>query len=76
MKSMVIIGFRTVHDLVFFYFPTNGLTNPDVFYPKTFCIPREIIPQHFSSLGRTVSEELGNKEKNTQTHDTLLLEDR
>ena len=34
------------------------------FQPKTFSIPRGIIPQNFSSLGFAVSQELGNK----QTH--------
>ena len=43
----------------FFYFPANGLTNPDIFQPKTFCIPH-----NFSSSGLVVTEELGNK----QTH--------
>ena len=50
------------------YFPANGSTNPDVFQPKTFPIPRGIIPQNFSSLGFAVSEELGNKQTNTQTN--------
>ena len=49
------------------YFPANGLTNPDVFQLKTFPIPREIIPQNVSSLGFTVSEELGNIQTDTQT---------
>ena len=59
---------RTGQALVFFHFPANGSTNPDVFQPKTFCIPRGIIPQNFSSLGFAVSEELGNKQTNKQTH--------
>ena len=46
-------------------------TNPDVFSPKTFLIPRGIIPQ-FSSLGFAVSEELGNKQTNRLT-DRLVL---
>ena len=50
-----------VHAQVFFYFPANGLTNPDMFLPKTFLIPRGIIPQNFSSLVFAVSEELGKK---------------
>ena len=50
------------------YFLANGLTNPDIFQPKTFLILREIIPQNFSSLGFAVSEELGNKQKNSLTH--------
>ena len=50
------------------YFPANGSTNPDVFQPKTFSIPRGIIPQNFSSLGFAVLEELGNKQTNTLTH--------
>ena len=62
---------RTGHALVLFYFPANGSTNPDVFQPKTFCIPRGIIPQNFSSLGFAVSEELGNKHPNRQT-DSLI----
>ena len=41
--------------LYFFNFPANGSTNPDVFLPKTFSIPRGIIPQNFSSLGFAVS---------------------
>ena len=52
----------------YIYFLANGSTNPDVFYPKTFPIPRGIIPQNFSLLGFAVSEELGNKQTNTQTH--------
>jgi len=40
----------------------NGSTNPDVFRPKTFLIPRGIIPQNFISQGFAVSEELGNKQ--------------
>ena len=59
---------RTGKDLVFFYFPANGSTNPDVFYSKTFSIPRGIIPQNFSSLRFAVSEELGNKQTNKQTN--------
>ena len=50
------------------YFPANGSTNPDVFQPKTFPIPRRIIPQNFRSLGFAVSEELGNKQTNTHTN--------
>ena len=50
------------------YFPANGSTNPDVFLPKTFFIPREIIPHKFSSLGFAVSEELGKKQTKIQTH--------
>ena len=50
------------------YFRANGSTNQDVFQPKTFLIPRGIIPQNFSSLGFAVSEELGNKQTNKQIH--------
>ena len=50
------------------YIPANGSTNPDVFQPKTFPIPREIIPQNFSLLGFTVSEELGNIQTDKLTH--------
>ena len=50
------------------YFPANGQTNPDVFEPKTFPIPRGIIPQNFSSLGFAVSEELGNIQAHPLTH--------
>ena len=50
------------------YFPANGSTNPDVFQPKTFPIPRGIIPQNFSSLGFAVSEELGNIQTHKLTH--------
>ena len=49
-------------------FPANGSTNPDVFQPKTFSIPRGIIPQNFSLLGFAVLEELGNKQTNNQTN--------
>ena len=44
------------------YFTANGSKN------KTFCIPRGIIPQDFSSSGLVVSEELGNKHPNRQTN--------
>ena len=54
------------------YFPANGLTNPDVFKSKTFSIPRGIIPQNFSLLGFAVSEELGNKRTDRQTHSLTL----
>ena len=37
------------------------------FKPKTFLIPRGIIPKNFSSLGFTVLEEL-REHSNTQTH--------
>ena len=47
------------------YFPANGSTNPDVFQPKTFSIPKGIIPQNFRSLGFAVSEEQGTSK---QTH--------
>ena len=53
MKSVVIIEGISVDTLVF-YFPVNSLMNPDVFLPKTFCIPRGIIPQNFSSSGYVV----------------------
>jgi len=67
MKSEVIIEGRREHILVFFYFPINGLTNPEVFLPKTFWIPRRIIPQNFSSSGLVSFEELGNKQINSLT---------
>ena len=51
-----------------YYFPANGSTNPDIFQPKTFPMPRGIIPHNFRSLGFAVSEELGNKLTNKQTH--------
>ena len=38
------------------------------FLPKTFSIPRGIIPQNFRSLGFTVSEELGNIQTHSLTH--------
>ena len=50
------------------YFLANGLTNPDIFQPKTFLILREIIPQNFSLLGFADLEKLGNKQTNRQTH--------
>ena len=68
MKSVVIIECSTEHTLFLFYFPANGSTNLDVFYPKTICTPRGIISQNFSSLGLIVSEELGNKHTSTQTN--------
>ena len=55
-----------------FYFPANGLMNLDVFQPKTFCIPRGILPQNLSLLGFAVLEELGNKQTNRLT-DRLVL---
>ena len=44
----------------FFVFPANREPDPDAFQPKTFSIPRGIIPQNFRSLGFAVSQ--------TQTH--------
>ena len=67
---MTTSGFATTHVVVYHYtryFPANGSTNPDVFQPKTFSIPRGIIPQNFSSLGFAVSEELGKIQTDTQT---------
>ena len=69
MKSVVIIEGSTVLALVFFYFPANGSTNPDVFRPTTF--PRGIIPQNFSSSGLVVSEDIRYKQMNSLT-DMLL----
>ena len=57
---------RTGNALVF-YFPANGSKNLDVFGPKTFLIPRGVIPQNFSSLGFAVLEELGNKQADRLT---------
>ena len=70
MKSVLIIegALYSVHALVFFYFPANASTNSDIFLPKTFCIPREIIIRNFSYSGLVVSEELGNKQINKQTY--------
>ena len=42
------------------YFPANRSTNPDEFQPKTFLIPRGIIPQNSMSLGFVITEEIGN----------------
>ena len=64
---MTYQGYGTGHALVNFYFPADGSTNPDVFQPKTFSLPREIVPQNVSSLGFTVSEELGNIQTDTLT---------
>ena len=72
MKGMKIIEGALDTLQFFFYFPANGSTNPDVFQPKTFPIPRGIIPQNFSSLGFAVSEELGNKQTHKLTHILLL----
>ena len=58
---------RTGQVLAIFHFPANSLTNPDVFKPKTFCIPSGIIPQNLSSSGLVVSEELGNKQTDSLT---------
>ena len=63
MKSVLIIECSTVPAQVFFYLHANGLMNPDVFYPKTFCIP-----QNFSSSGIFVLEELGSKQTDKLTH--------
>ena len=59
---------RTGQALVSLYLPAHGSTNPDVFKPKTFSIPRGIISKNFRLLGFTVSEELGNKQTNKHTH--------
>ena len=58
---------------VFFGFPANGWTNPEVFQPKAIRIPRKIFPQNFSSLGLTVLEELGNKQTEKLTVLMFLL---
>ena len=50
------------------YFPAYGSTNLDFFKPKTFSIPREIIPQNFRSLGFAISEEIGNIQIDSLTH--------
>ena len=64
----MIIGCSTIHALFCFYFLANGLTNLDVLWHKTFLIPREIIPQNFSSSGLVILEELGNKQTDRLTH--------
>ena len=38
------------------------------FLPKTFSIPRGIIPKNFSSLGFAILKELGNKQTNKHTN--------
>ena len=57
---------------VFFGFPANGWSNPNVFKPETIFTPREIFPQNYSSLGLTISEELRKKQTDKLT-DNLLL---
>ena len=47
-------------------------TNPEVSLPRSFCIPREILPQNFSSLGLTALEELWNKQTHKLTN--ILLQ--
>ena len=72
---MILEG-STVHALVFFVFLLTVRRIRMFFQPKTFSIPRGIIPQNFSSLGFAVSEELGNIQTHTQTHsltDRLVL---
>ena len=51
-----------------YFLLANGLTNADVFQPKRFLNPREIIPQNYSSSGLVILEELGNNQTNRQTH--------
>ena len=55
-------------------FLAKDLSNPKVFFSLKSSAPQErgIIPQNFSSLGSTVSEELAHKQTNTLT-DILLL---
>ena len=67
---MVIVEGQRAHwtRSIFFYFPANGSTNPDVFYLKTICSPRGIKSQNFCSLELTVLEELGNKQTDKLTH--------
>ena len=58
------------------YLLVNGLPNLRIFYPKTICTPRGIIPQNFSSLGLAVSEESGNKQQtdiHKYTHTDIQL---
>ena len=50
---------RTEHALVFFYFPTNGLTNPDVLLHP--------MGNHPSKFQLAWVTELRNKLPNTQT---------
>ena len=48
------------------------------FQPKTFLIPRGIIPQNLSTFGLAVSEELRDKQTHTYTltdRQVLLLSD-
>ena len=58
---------RTGQALVFFYFPANGSTNPNVFLPKTFPIPSGIIPSKFQ-LARVRRFGGVREQTNTLTH--------
>ena len=60
--------------LSFFRFSGEPGTGPGFFQPKTFSIPRGIIPQNFSSLGFAVSQELGNKQTHRLTDIQALLQ--
>ena len=68
MKIVVIIEGSTVQALVFFFFILLTVRQIRMFFSLKPSACREIIPQNFCSLGLTVSEELGNKQTNTQTH--------
>ena len=69
LERMKGADFSTVHALVFFLnILASGWSNLLVFQPKTFPIPRGIIPQNFKSLGFAVSEELGNIQTDKLTH--------
>ena len=70
MKGMVIIE-GALDTLYFFYFSANGSTNPDVFEPKTFSIPRGIIPQNFQVI--RIRRFVGVREQTNTLTDILLL---
>ena len=68
MKGMDIIEGALDTLYLFFIFLLTVRRIRMFFKPKTFLIPRGIIPQNFRSLGFVVSEELGNKQTNRQTN--------
>ena len=68
-QNQVPIGYTTIHAI--FLLTVRRI---QIFQPKTFLIPRGIIPQNFSLLGYPVSEELGNKQTKSLTDRLVLLQ--
>ena len=69
-RGRYLSDFSTIHALLFSIFRRMVCRIRKLFQLKTICTLRGIIPQNFSSLGLTVSEELTNVNKPTQHRQT------